>query len=201
MANLFREERGAVVGFSVLLGLAASILGWTVSDRIEQRNDFCTSCHLPDGTPLHAELREDFDRVIPVSLAGVHGRGWVETREDSAFRCIDCHAGVGAVERSAVKANAAWDGMRYLAGSFEEPDSMPFELSKEVCLRCHATFRGSAAPGFAIEAYHGAEGHDGPEAPACVACHAVHDRGGSGIIYFLAREQVDAQCRQCHPGE
>ena len=105
------------------------------------------------------------------------------------------------MERATVKANAAWDGMRYLVGSFEEPDSMPFELSKETCLNCHPTFRGSAAPGFALEAYHCAEGHDGPEAPACVACHSVHERGGSGIIYFLSRDRVDPQCRACHPGE
>ena len=172
-----------------------------MSDRFERRNDFCTSCHLPDGTPLHEALREDFDRVIPVSLAGAHGRGWVETREDSAFRCIDCHGGAGAVERTRVKATAAWDALRYLAGHYREPDAMPFDLSKELCLTCHPTFRGSAAPGFNVEAYHGAPGHDEADAPVCVSCHAVHERGASRIVYFLSRERVERQCQQCHPAE
>lgn len=134
-----------------------------------------------------------------MNLAGVHGRGWVEEREDSAFRCIDCHGGSGALERTKVKAIAAWDGLRYLAGSFEEPKAMPFDLSKQTCRRCHARLRGSAAPGFTLEAYHGLEAHRGEEAPVCVTCHAVHDKDGSGIVYFMARERVDRQCRACHP--
>ena len=173
-----------------------------MSDRLEQRNDFCNACHLPDGTALHREVRDDFDRVIPVSLAGVHGRGWVEEREDSAFRCIDCHAGSGPVERTKVKLLAARDGLRYLIGAFEEPHGMPFDLSPPTCLRCHPTFRGSAAPGWTVEAYHGLAAHDdADDAPACVTCHAVHETGGDGIAYYMERERVDRQCRSCHPEE
>ncbi len=185
------------------LGLLALLMllggfAWAVTDHLEQRNDFCTSCHLPDATPLHQEIREDFDRVIPVSLAGVHGRGWVEEREDSAFRCIDCHAGAAPMEHARVKAFAAWDGVRYLAGAFEEPDAMPFDLSKDACRRCHPTQRGSAAPGFTLEAFHGVAEHDAEDVPVCVSCHAVHERGGSGIVYFLVRERIDRECRGCH---
>ncbi len=188
----------------LLLAAAACALplgavAWGVSDRLEQRNDFCNDCHLPGGTPLHLEVREDFDRVIPVSLAGVHGRGWVEEREDSAFRCIDCHAGSGALERTRVKLLAARDGVRYLVGSFEEPHGMPFELSPPTCLGCHPSFRHSAAPGWTVEAYHGRGAHDdAPDAPRCVACHAVHETDGDAFAYFMARERVDAQCRTCH---
>jgi hypothetical protein len=60
--------------------LVVGVAGWGVSDRLEQRNDFCVSCHLPDGARLHAETRENFDRVIPLNLAGVHGRGRAELR-------------------------------------------------------------------------------------------------------------------------
>ena len=187
---------------AAVCALPLGAVAWGVSDRIEQRNDFCNDCHLPDGAPLHIEVREDFDRMIPVSLAGVHGRGWVEEREDSAFRCIDCHAGSGAVERTRVKLLAARDGVRYLLGAFEEPHGMPFELAPPVCLGCHPEFRHSAAPGWTVESYHGLPEHDdAADAPRCVACHAVHETDGDAFAYFMARERVDAQCRTCHaPG-
>jgi hypothetical protein len=174
-------------------------VSWPVSDRIEQRNDFCNACHLPDETPLHLQVREDFERVIPVSLAGVHGRGWVEAREESDFRCIDCHAGAGAAERTKVKLLAARDAVRYWVGSFEEPEGMPFDLSPQLCLGCHPSFRHSAAPGWTLVAYHGMPEHDAaPNAPSCVACHSVHSRDGDPFAYFMARQRVARQCRACH---
>ncbi|MBW2387846.1 MAG: hypothetical protein JRG89_05355 [Deltaproteobacteria bacterium] len=140
----------------------------------------------------------DFDRIIPLNLAGVHGRGWVEEREDVAFRCIDCHAGSGLLERGTIKLLAARDGIRYAVGEFEEPDGMPFALSAETCLRCHPRFRHSAAPGWTLDAYHGRPGHDLPEAPSCVDCHAVHEEDGDAFAYFMNRARVDRQCQKCH---
>ncbi|MDP6981203.1 MAG: hypothetical protein QF570_21800 [Myxococcota bacterium] len=179
--------------------LPAGVVAWGLSDRVEQDNDFCNSCHLSGETPLHIEVRNDFDRTIPVSLAGVHGRGWVEEREDSAFRCIDCHAGSGVLERTRVKLLSARDGLRYIAAAFEEPHGMSFELSPPTCLACHPTFRRSAAPGWTVEAYHGLAAHDdAADAPRCVACHTVHETDGDAIAYYMARPRVDQQCRGCH---
>lgn len=184
-----------------VLFLLLSAIGWVGSDRLERQNDFCNACHLPGGTPLHLENRENFDRVIPQNLAGVHGRGWVEEREDPAFRCIDCHAGSGLLEHGAIKLLAARDGLRYMIGSFDEPEGMPFELSEETCRRCHPIFRHSAAPGWTFQAYHGRPAHDGAELPRCVRCHSVHDEDGDAFAYFLSRRRVDLQCRECHvPG-
>ncbi|MDJ0866966.1 MAG: cytochrome c3 family protein [Myxococcota bacterium] len=183
------------------LSVVVGAIGWGVSDRVEQRNDFCNACHLPDGTALHRQVRDDFDRVMPLSLAGVHGRGWVEEREDSDFRCIDCHAGSGPVERTKIKLLAARDAVRYAIGRFEEPEGMPFDLSAGTCLGCHPTFRSSAAPGWTVEAYHGLDAHDdAPDGPACVSCHAVHPRDGDAFAYFMQRERVDRQCQVCHSG-
>jgi len=186
------------LGLGLGVGLVLGGVGWHVSDRYERRNDFCVSCHLPDGTALHLETRHEFERVVPVNLAGVHGRGWVEEREDSAFRCIDCHAGTGAVERTKIKLLAARDAVRYLVGSFEEPEGMPFDLSPETCLGCHPTFRRSAAPGWTVQSFHGLPAHDAPGAPRCVTCHVVHQRDGDAFAYFMSRERVDSRCRTCH---
>jgi hypothetical protein len=179
--------------------LAVGGLSWPVSDRIEQRNDFCNACHLPDGTPLHIQVREDFDRATPTSLAGVHGRGWVEADgEGRAVRCIDCHSGAGPSERTRVKLLAARDAARYAIGSLEEPDGMPFPLSEQTCRACHTGFRHSAAPGWTVDAYHGLEVHDALGGPPCVSCHAVHERGGDGMAYYMDRARVASACRACH---
>jgi hypothetical protein len=186
----------------LLSGTAIGIgIGVVVSDRLESENDFCNACHLSADTPLHLEIRNHFDRVIPQNLAGVHGRGGVEEREDSAFRCIDCHAGSGLLERGAVKVLSARDGLRYLVGRFGEPTEMAFDLSKQTCRNCHPNFRRSAAPGWMLRAYHGDSNHDAIDAPRCVRCHSVHETDGDAFAYFMSRERVDRQCRECHsPG-
>ncbi len=186
----------ALLGATFVVGLGGA--AWVVSDRVEQRNDFCNACHLPDGAVLHLGQRLDFDRVMPVDLSGVHGRGFVDARADGELRCIDCHSGAGAPERLRVKLIAARDGIRYLLGDFEEPEGMPFDLSAATCRRCHPGFRRSAAPGWTVDSFHGSPEHDGPHAPPCVRCHAVHERDGDPFAYFMSRARVDAQCRSCH---
>ena len=181
----------------LLVGGAA----WIGSDRIEQSNDFCNACHLSQDAPLHLEIRNRFDLVVPRNLAGSHGRGWVEDREASAFRCIDCHSGSLALERLRIKLTSARDGLRYAIGDFEEPEEMSFDLSASTCERCHPVFRHSAAPGWTVQSYHGRPEHDLAATPRCVGCHSVHKPNGDPVAYFMNREEVDRQCRECHePG-
>lgn len=191
-----------MAGLFVLLGslaAAAVAAGWRVSDHLESDNDFCNACHLPDGTPLHAQIREDFERLVPVDLGGVHGRAFPDRHEDDpAFRCIDCHASAGVVGRTGVKLLATVDALRYAAGSFEEPDAMPWRLPAELCLQCHARLRNAAAPGWSREAFHGLAGHETTPDLACADCHRVHGRGGDAFAYFLDRERIHVRCRACH---
>lgn len=191
---------GGIFAVLGLLAVAVAAAGWQYSDHLESDNDFCTSCHLPDATPLHAQIREDFDRLIPVDLGGVHGRAFLDRHEhDPGFRCIDCHAGAGVLGRTGVKLLAAKDALRYAVGSFGEPDGMPWRLPAQLCLQCHARLRNAAAPGWSREAFHGIEGHATTPGLPCVDCHGVHGRGGDAFAYFLDRQQIRAQCRTCHP--
>jgi len=113
-----------------------------------------------------------------------------------------CGRGSGLLEHSVIKILSARDGLRYMIGSFQEPEGMPFELSEETCLRCHPVFRHSAAPGWTLHAYHGRPAHDdGTDMPRCVRCHSVHDEDGDAFAYFMSRERVNLECRECHvPG-
>ena len=92
------------LGGAAVVLLLVSPIGWVASDSLEQDNEFCNSCHLEDGVRFHIVLRRDFDTRPPTNLSALHAASEVEGRaDDPAFRCIDCHGGVGLVGRAKVK--------------------------------------------------------------------------------------------------
>ncbi len=191
----------------VLAGVVAAPAGWMISDRLEARNDFCTSCHLAAdasngphaGTPLHRAIRRDFDARPPLSLASAHAAAGVEGRPDPAFRCIDCHQGTGALGRARVKALAAKDAFFYLLGWFEEPRSMSHPLQDSDCRKCHSGFEepSSEAEG-ATPRFHALPVHNAKLGVGCVECHQSHERGGEEASHFLRADALRTQCARCH---
>jgi len=182
----------------VLAVAAAAIvsapLGWYVSDRLEANNDFCTSCHLTPETTLHNEIRSHFDAAPASTLAAVHA----VSAGERAFRCIDCHGGVGLVGRARVKALAAKDAFWYVVGRFEEPDHMRWPLWDEDCRRCHDEFDTSDVAAWQSARFHQLPVHNTELGVDCVECHAVHITGGNPEAYFLRAPHVRAQCARCH---
>ena len=185
----------------VAAGVAGAVTaptGWWVTDRLERRNDFCNACHLPDGAALHLANREDFDAVPPASLAAAHGAAQVEGRDDSAFRCIDCHGGTGALGRARVKLLSARDAFWYVVGRFEEPEGMHWPLLDADCRRCHESF-GEARPlASGDPAFHELAVHNHRLGMACVTCHQTHEPGRADLN-FLEPAHVRGRCAECHP--
>lgn len=176
----------------VWIALAAAPLlawvGWTVSDHLEAQNWFCTSCHLDATTPLHAELRRNFESVPAVNLASAH------FAHDAEFRCIVCHRGASFPNRVRVKLLAARDALVYLTGRFEEPTEMRHPLWKEDCAQCHAKYEPQRDSDF-----HAIDVHNLPNFQLnCVECHQAHPSGRSEKLSWLAREPLLEQCRKCH---
>src|SRR3990172_4521384 len=128
MKGGWRPRQPALVAGVALAALVAAPLAWRLTDRLERENEFCTSCHLPDGSPLHRAKGEHFRRLPPATLAGAHAAAGVRGREPVAFLCIDCHGGVGALGRARVKLLSARDAFWYALGRFEEPDAMRWPL-------------------------------------------------------------------------
>ena len=122
--------------------VVAAPLGWMVSDALESQNSFCTSCHLDASTPLHAQLRRNFESVPAVNLASAH------FAHDQKFRCIDCHRGASFPNRVRVKLLAMRDAAMYLTGRFEEPREMKHPLWKEDCTQCHAKYEAERDDAF-----------------------------------------------------
>jgi nitrate/TMAO reductase-like tetraheme cytochrome c subunit len=185
-------------GIAAVCAMLLSLASWTVTDRLEQRNDFCTSCHLEADVPLHIDIRRDFDAAPPRSLASLHGGSAVEGRVDSAFRCIDCHGGKSWKGRARVKALAAKDAFWYAVGRFEEPDHMAWPLWEEDCRKCHAGFDTQRSEPWENQRFHELPLHNVDLGVACVECHRSHDSGGDPKAHFLRADWVRTQCTRCH---
>jgi hypothetical protein len=198
-----RPRRGLVLGLGGIaaLGVLSAPIGWMVTDRLERDDDFCNACHLASGTPLHREIRRGFDARPPVSLAGAHGAARVDDAPGPkrAFRCIDCHGGVGWLGRARVKALAAKDAFWYVVGHFEEPDSMRWPLRDADCTRCHERFDEAEAPAWRSPRFHQLAVHNADLGVGCVECHLVHEPGGDADAHFLHATHVRTQCARCHP--
>jgi nitrate/TMAO reductase-like tetraheme cytochrome c subunit len=180
--------------FAVLVVPAA----WWTTDVLEADNDFCNSCHLPSGTPLHKEIREGYDVRPPSSLAARHGGLVLPDRPDTPnFRCIDCHGGVGPLGRARIKLLSAKDTFLYLTGRFEDPEKMSWPLWDADCRQCHENFR-EKGEGFDGEAFHDMPQHNVDLGVDCVECHAVHDAETDPDLWFLNTDAVIARCAQCH---
>jgi nitrate/TMAO reductase-like tetraheme cytochrome c subunit len=181
------------------LAMLASVpLGWVVTDRLEQDNDFCNACHLTPERPLHRDIRSAFDAPAPVSLDAVHGSAPVEGRDDRAFRCIDCHGGHDLRSRAKVKVLAGIDAFWWLTGHFEEPDHMAWPLEDGDCAKCHVSFDEDEADEWASPRFHQLPVHNVDLGVDCVNCHAVHVGGGNPEGYFLIPDRVRSQCARCH---
>ncbi|MBW2275332.1 MAG: hypothetical protein JRG96_18860 [Deltaproteobacteria bacterium] len=191
------SSRSILIGM-VVLGTVMAPTGWIVSDALERNNDFCTACHHADGTPLHIQIRRDFDGRPVHSLAGLHAGARVPERAlRPATRCIDCHGGVGLVGRARIKALAARDALVWLTGDFEEPTEMKHPLGDADCRQCHLRFE-ETLPDFGAEPFHSLAVHNVELGVDCVECHRAHETGGAAEIYHLQPDHVQAQCARCH---
>lgn len=181
----------------MILFVLAAPAAWWATDRLEAEDDFCNSCHLPNGTPLHKELRKDFDGRPPASLAALHADLALSDRPDSPkIRCIDCHGGVGLIGRARVKLLSAKDSLLYIAGQFEEPEAMTSPLWDSDCRQCHERFLEKNR-GFDGEAFHNKPLHNVGLGVDCVECHTLHDAGDPSR-WFLEPDHIRMRCAQCH---
>ena len=184
---------------AVVVVVIAGSTGWVASDIVEADNDFCNACHLPSGAVLHEGIRTGFDARPVHTVAGLHGSATVgEGDEARAFRCIDCHGGVGFVGRAKVKALAAKDALVWLGGDFDEPDHMQYPLGDPDCRKCHEGFVSDDNVDADFVRFHALSVHNADLGVNCVECHTVHDGGDDASAYFLDAIAVRDQCGRCH---
>ncbi len=184
--------RMAIVG---AVSFVLAVVGWFGTDALEANNDFCNACHLPNGDVLHGQIRAGFDARPPTTLSSLHQTAGEPSR---AFRCIDCHGGVGFLGRAKVKALAAKDALVWLGGDFDEPDHMAYPLGEEDCRQCHESFRPAEDEQDAALRFHALAVHNADLGFDCVECHTAHDGGDDPATYFMHAQNVRGQCGRCH---
>jgi hypothetical protein len=169
------------LGLVFSLGLVGFVASIEVTDRLEEDNRFCISCH------LHEQIMDHFRTAVPqrITLAGAH--------DEAEVKCIDCHIGATLSDKLIVKAIAGWDTVRYFLGSFKEPDHLRFPLGDRTCLKCHPD--GGQSPTRA-EAFHNDPNHRHMRFE-CVACHQSHPVREASTL-FLEQSLVRPICQECH---
>jgi len=173
----------------VLVPLAAP-LGWMTLNHLESQNTFCNACHLSSGKPLHQKKLRVSQEAPPIDLSGVHFQ-----RNRHPFLCVDCHNGGSTAERFQVLRLSSWNTLRFLAGDFQEPETLSAPLSNATCRRCHQVDTARKDP----ERFHGFPAHQNVEVVACTACHRAHAPGDtpSGQIALVGQE-TRRTCMRCH---
>jgi hypothetical protein len=120
---------------------------------------------------------------------------------------------------------AGFDTLRFLAGSYTEPEDMRLPLRDAECRQCHAVIAKTRDPAGGSSSAPAGTGEGGPEtlletlgapppaAPGfhgmrehdtlnvrCVRCHAAHVTADGSVGHFLAASVIEPVCRECHPG-
>jgi hypothetical protein len=203
--------RGVLLGVAVVAGVVLIMGLFLVGLAAKERdNRFCVGCH------LHDEKYARYLAAPPVDLSGAHRRA------DASVGCIACHGGADAPMRLRVWTLAAFDTLRFLAGTYAEPERMRLPLRDAECGHCHTPITKPSAPvspprdqapaGNPGEAISQTEPPPDVEPPAfhrlraheiirvtCARCHASHAVGGTAAARFLVPAIVEPVCRECHP--
>ena len=203
-----RLAYGIAGGVAALVTAGAFLAGLSAKER---DNRFCVSCHLHEAK---------FGRLVgaPVTdLAGFHHA------KDGRLGCIACHGGADPMMRVRVWSLAAFDTVKFLVGTYEEPTRMRLPLRDVDCRQCHTPILKESAA-VAVPATRstpeaaGAEASYMMEAPTgpgarisfhafreheavnvrCVACHTAHTTDSASTEQFLSRPVVEPICRGCH---
>jgi len=174
-----------VVSLFPLMGLA--IAGYSIA--LENRDEFCASCHTQPEMEFF-QRAQDRSGGHPIDLAAAHA----QTAHAPAVRCIDCHGGVDALERTKTLALAARDAALFFSGRFQQPAKLMGTLPNSTCLACHRA--EVSRPGFENH-FHNRLGMTGAPDLSCQSCHPAHTPADQETM-FIVRRIIFPQCNACH---
>ncbi len=195
-----------VLGALGVVGILAVLSGVSIVSAQEQNNQFCGSCHTqPETTYL-----ERFQGALAGEaddLAAFHHKQLYPRNAPNAqhIRCIDCHVGEGLVGRGIVVSLAAWDALKYVSGTAQQPARVVFTIQNEGCIKCHepqvkANLDKPATPFIIDNHFHYKLFEPGAPYERCVDCHPSH-REGTELNGFQFRSIIIPVCEDCHQKE
>ncbi len=202
----FRLPDWRVLAGLLLLGVIAAAGGVSIVSANEQNDSFCGSCHTQPETTYLAR----FDTALTGQaddLAAFHHRQLYPRNSPTAqhIRCIDCHVGEGVTGRTVVVSLAAWDALKYVTGTEQQPAKVVFTIQNEGCIKCHAdqvkvNLDKPARPFIIDNHYHYLLFRAGAPSERCVDCHVSH-RPGTEDSGYQFRAVIIPVCEDCHKQE
>ena len=170
---------------------------------VEERNVFCTSCHLkPEQTYFDRALVQA--RQDAADLATMHAQ--------TGVNCVGCHRGDQAIrDRATALALGATNTAKYIAGQYDPNHSqvaLPWLLD-DSCLRCHVTqpTLGGVKPGQPNPVTVGGfENHfhnllfdlQVKTSVTCTSCHPAHLETFPELQFLDRNKVVLPACERCH---
>ncbi|MBI1802129.1 MAG: hypothetical protein HYR71_10940 [Chloroflexi bacterium] len=157
---------------------------------LEERNDFCASCHTqPEGDYYRRTLKP-----VPADLASLHTAKTV--------RCIDCHSGPPPLGRKDGLIQGAQDTLAYFSGAYRQPAVTTHPLPDTNCTRCHAAVFQSKSLNNHYHYYlPGWQSQQPNQASPCIACHSSHSTAEGHIVRFAPDTRINRVCAACHAFE
>jgi nitrate/TMAO reductase-like tetraheme cytochrome c subunit len=127
-----------IAAFFTLIALGG--IGFATASVLEEKDTFCTSCHMVPETTYYnrAYIALDYPADPIYDLATQH----YATANDEPFKCINCHRGDGSLgHRLSTTALAARDSVTYLLGredpTIEKTHINEAWLPNAACVSCH----------------------------------------------------------------
>jgi hypothetical protein len=112
------------IGLVIVGLLLLGVIGTAGASKLEERDSFCTSCHLAPETTYRERTTAALVVADPIELTDLASfHYWAAANDETAapFRCIDCHRGDHSLEhRGRVLLLAAGDTLTFLSGQADE---------------------------------------------------------------------------------
>lgn len=207
---MFSKRKSRVRQFLIIaaciataFAIVALAMGVASVTEAEKEDSFCASCHTEPEVTYVNRFAEAL-HLGPTDLASYH-----HARAKSllvplqpTMRCVDCHQGEGLLGRGIVLSIAAYDALKHLTGTAQQPAKIVFNIQNEACLKCHMQethkFADKPEKPFIIDNHYHYK-YFQPNTPTlqCVACHPAHLRASS-LNGFQIRRITIPVCEACH---
>lgn len=155
--------------------------------RLEERNDFCASCHTQPEV-------EYYNRTLkpPSDLSSAHIM-------QKSVRCIDCHSGAGAFGRADGFTQGVQDLFAYLTNNYDKPAVTTRPLPDANCVKCHDNIFDDKSIRNHYHYYlRDWQTKEPGRAARCVSCHTSHTQGASRTVRYAVDTRLNPLCAACH---
>lgn len=170
---------------------AASVVSVGYVARQEERDVFCTSCHLMAETEYYRRSLEALSHEA-VDLASAH--------RVEGLNCVACHRGDnGPIHRARALALGVRNALQWIGRQYSEDNRGRFahpDLMEAGCWKCHGDV--VQVPGFENHFHNDLVDPELETTVRCIDCHVSHLVAEPLLGYLDEDNVVLPACERCH---